>query len=358
MDYKAAVVPFEVKQTEEDENYFKFEGYASTKDIDLVDDIVEPTAFDAFLNKEMPVMLWQHDSREPVGVFDEAKSDDQGLFVRGRMPKEDTMVSGRIMPQMKIGSVKAMSIGFRVRRAKYDNEKGIRIIKEADLPEVSLVTFPANPAARVTALKSMICRLEGKKVISRGKLPKEFADRSYRWDVSAAEKRIREWAGAEDGPNEKYASNFLFVEGDMAEEFGGYKLLVTDIVDGERVVVPRAVFAVRAVLAGSRGGVDLQEADRKKVEGVVNLLYEGMDMEAPFDSDGKALYFTKSELEGLAVSDLRHVIRRGNISREAAKAVAESFLSGSDGGKAPGSGGDDLEALIGLKKALNPIQEE
>ena len=140
----------ELKETEE--GFFTFEGYASTKDIDLVDDIVMPTAFESAIGKEIP-MLWQHERSEPIGIFDNLKIDDKGLFVRGKMPKDDDMVKGRVIPQMKTGSIKAMSIGFYTKKSTYDTETNIRVITEAELREVSLVTFPANPEAMVTSMK-------------------------------------------------------------------------------------------------------------------------------------------------------------------------------------------------------------
>lgn len=158
MELKFANVPFELKQTEEGDEFFRFTGYASTKDLDLGNDIVEPTAFNKFLEKSMPKMLWQHDGGAPVGVFDSATPDSKGLKVQGRMPKNDTFVSGRIIPQMKIGSLSSMSIGYRVHDSETDS-KGVRTIKQADLPEISLVTFPMNPEARVTALKSELASL-------------------------------------------------------------------------------------------------------------------------------------------------------------------------------------------------------
>jgi hypothetical protein len=50
-----------------------------------------------------------------------------------------------------------LSIGFRTRKATQGTKPGepARTLTEIDLVEVSIVTFPANPKARVTAAKTL-----------------------------------------------------------------------------------------------------------------------------------------------------------------------------------------------------------
>ena len=147
--------PFEVKATAQENNIFTFEGYASTfNNIDHGDDIVIRGAFSNSLakNSQVPI-LWQHQMSEVIGVSVQLYEDDKGLFIKGNLPKDDTLVSGRIIPQMKVGSIKEMSIGFFTKN--YDRAKdGIRLLKEIDLFEVSLVTKAMNSQALVTGFKS------------------------------------------------------------------------------------------------------------------------------------------------------------------------------------------------------------
>lgn len=147
--------PFEVKATAEENNIFTFEGYASTfNNIDHGDDIVIRGAFANSLakNSQVPI-LWQHQMSEVIGISVQLYEDDKGLFIKGNLPKDDTLVSGRIIPQMKVGSIKEMSIGFFTKN--YDMAKdGIRLLKEIDLFEVSLVTKAMNSQALVTGFKS------------------------------------------------------------------------------------------------------------------------------------------------------------------------------------------------------------
>lgn len=148
-------VPFELKQvSEDDKRFFIFEGLASTfGNTDLVDDIVEKGAFLDSLAVRMPKVLWQHDTNEPIGMPESLFETEQGLLIKGKLPKNDTFVSGRVIPQMMIGSISSMSIGFTVK--DFEIRDGIRHLKEIDLFEISLVTFPANPAATVNNFKSI-----------------------------------------------------------------------------------------------------------------------------------------------------------------------------------------------------------
>jgi HK97 family phage prohead protease len=148
-------LPFEVKQiNDEDPNFFIFEGYASTfGNVDLGDDIVEKGAFIDSLRKTPDVpILWQHNMGEPLGKSIELYEDNTGLFIKAKLPKKDTMVSGRVMPQMEVGSIKEMSIGFFIEDFEIKGET--RILKKINLFEVSLVTKAMNPRALLTAFKS------------------------------------------------------------------------------------------------------------------------------------------------------------------------------------------------------------
>lgn len=149
-------VPFNVKALENeaaDPNFFKFEGLASTfGNIDLVDDIVMPGAFTESLKNETPVILWQHRQGEPIGMPIELRETEKGLFVRAQLPRSDDLVKGRVIPQMEVGSIKSMSIGFIVEEFTID-ENNIRKLEKIRLKEISLVTFPANPLADVTGMK-------------------------------------------------------------------------------------------------------------------------------------------------------------------------------------------------------------
>lgn len=130
------------------------EGYASLFDrVDLGRDVVLPGAFANSLSRRGPRevrMLWQHDPSEPVGVWTDIKEDRNGLRVRGRLVTEVKRAQ-ELASLIANGAVDGLSIGFRAVRARRDPSGRLRRIAEIDLWEISLVTFPLLPGARLTS---------------------------------------------------------------------------------------------------------------------------------------------------------------------------------------------------------------
>jgi uncharacterized protein len=94
-------------------------------------------------------MLWQHDPAQPIGVWDEVREDATGLWVKGRILTE--VGRGReAAALLAAGAIDGLSIGYRTVKAERDG-KGLRLLSELELWEVSLVTFPMLPEARVAA---------------------------------------------------------------------------------------------------------------------------------------------------------------------------------------------------------------
>ncbi len=94
-------------------------------------------------------MLWQHDPSRPIGVWDEVREDERGLYVKGRI-LTDVAQGREAAALLAAGAIDGLSIGYRTLRAEKDG-KGHRTLAEVELWEVSLVTFPMLPEARVTA---------------------------------------------------------------------------------------------------------------------------------------------------------------------------------------------------------------
>ena len=136
-----------------DEN--RIEGYASLfGDPDQGGDIVSKGAYAASLKRlaaegRQVKMLWQHDPAQPIGIWDEVREDDRGLYVKGRL-LESVARAREASALIAAGAIDGLSIGYRTVKAT-KNDKGQRLLTELELWEVSLVTFPMLPSARVGA---------------------------------------------------------------------------------------------------------------------------------------------------------------------------------------------------------------
>lgn len=134
-----------------------FEGYASLFNReDLGRDVVLPGAFRESLRvrKASDVrMLFQHDPNQPIGVWQRVYEDARGLFVRGRVMTE--LAKGReVLSMMRAGAIDGLSIGFRAVTGLRDRRSGVRRLQAVDLWEISIVTFPMLPEARVSSVKA------------------------------------------------------------------------------------------------------------------------------------------------------------------------------------------------------------
>jgi HK97 family phage prohead protease len=155
--------PFEVKSVEDTGI---FTGYGSVfGNVDSYKEIVAPGAFTESLAAwkdagRLPPVLWQHRSGEPIGPYLDMREDTHGLMVKGHLLVDDVARAKEARALMKAKAVNGLSIGFVTREDSYDKLTGIRTLKKIDLWEVSIVTFPANPAAQVNTVKSAIDALE------------------------------------------------------------------------------------------------------------------------------------------------------------------------------------------------------
>ncbi|MCX8641679.1 MULTISPECIES: HK97 family phage prohead protease [unclassified Gilliamella] len=140
----------------------EFEGYGSVFGVkDSYDDIVIKGAFAESLKrwnekKRMPALLWQHNTQEPIGIYKEIFEDDQGLVVKGQLLIDDDPLAKRAYAHLKAGSITGLSIGYVLKDWEYNHEKEAFMLKEIDLWEISLVTFPANDEARISNVKSIL----------------------------------------------------------------------------------------------------------------------------------------------------------------------------------------------------------
>lgn len=127
-------------------------------------DMIEPAAFKGAV-LPMP-MLFGHDQNDPVGVW-EALSEARGaLVVKGRLLVEEVSRAREVRALVRAGAVRGLSIGFATRKA-VARPGGGRTITSLELMEVSLVTLPMHPGARVTSAKSAVEALRVAEAINR-----------------------------------------------------------------------------------------------------------------------------------------------------------------------------------------------
>ncbi|CAL9968038.1 head maturation protease [Vibrio phage D51] len=148
---------FKIKEMpdEQDNSKLTVAGYASTVSEDRAGDIIPMSAWE---NKEAldnylknPIILFQHDHDEPIGKMVDYQIDETGLYVE----IEIFNVDQRVYKLVKEGVLKAFSVGFRMKDYKYDQDKGVFIITELELFEISVVSIPCNQDSTFSLKKSM-----------------------------------------------------------------------------------------------------------------------------------------------------------------------------------------------------------
>lgn len=159
----------EVKFAGGNESDMSFSGYGAVfGNVDSYGDVIAPGAFKDSLTRakkagDWPAMLSQHGSflgggdNVPVGVWTEMREDDKGLVVDGKLaptPRGQELYT--LMKMQPRPAINGLSIGYVAKEWSMRSrpEEPRRTLKKVDLMEVSIVTMPANPKARVTQVKS------------------------------------------------------------------------------------------------------------------------------------------------------------------------------------------------------------
>lgn len=145
------------------------EGIASTPSPDRMDDIVDPMG--AKFALPMP-LLWQHDSRQPIGQVFFAKPTKAGIPFKARIAQtaEPGTLKDRLdeaWQSIKLGLVRAVSIGFRDLAHEVLSNGGWKFTQWEWL-ELSAVTIPANAEATITTIRS----IDAKQLAASGRAPR------------------------------------------------------------------------------------------------------------------------------------------------------------------------------------------
>lgn len=276
---------FKIKEIKQDQDIGIVEGLASTfGNVDHMGDVIDQGAFkesiEDILNRKGHIpMLWQHDWRSVIGKFraNAMFETEEGLFVRGEI-NLNTQHGRDTHALLKAGDISDFSIGFRTRESHINDDTSTNHLEKVDLMEISIVTFPANDRAIVTAVKTVVPFQDLPILRNRDGEPNTRRE----WDSVKAIERVREFTGSQDEPSSSYKNAFLWFDGSNADNFTAYKLPIADIVGNEMVVIPRGVFAAAGALQGARGGVNIPDDQRPAVIVNVERYYDKMDLESPF----------------------------------------------------------------------------
>jgi len=358
----------EVKQSKENDRALDF--IISTGSIDRSEDTLNPKGWEFKNYKKNPVVLWAHDYKSPsIAKALDVKVEGNNVistaeFLPHNLADHDWVKFSDMIYQMYLnGFLNATSVGFDPFEWKdaADREWGIDFIKQ-ELLEYSCVPVPANAEALLLAgkkgidlkplkmwaektledyhgeeglwiprekIEGIAVELNNKKIfdINKDKKDKNIgkgattfqdlatADKEREWDASAADNRVREWAGGPDKDDidwSKYRQAFFWYDSEDSENFGGYKLPFADVIDGSLKAVWRGVAAAMAALNGARGGVDIPEDDRKTVYNHIGKYYNKFDEEQPDLKSLKDIDEERSK-EIVPVFDKKETDENGNL---------------------------------------------
>lgn len=261
----------EIKATSTEGNIGKFGGYAAIfNKLDFNGDIILPGAFKRSLDLQgnQRPLYFEHSPHNLLGAGF-VQEDENGLKIQGEI-NLDTQIGREQFSNMQKGYLDTMSIGYMTVQSDFIGST--RYLKELALWETTLTTLPAMPDARI----------EAKSVVPYQDLP--IAPNDTAWIADTAASRVSDWAGGPDKEKidwSKYKKAFLWFDEDNPTKYGSYKLGIGDIIGGSLKAVPRAIFAVAAVLNGARGGVDIPSDDKDKIWNQLKRYYKKMDKEMP-----------------------------------------------------------------------------
>ena len=156
MDKKTAPV-LEIKSLKDSG---EFEGYGSTfgGEPDAYGDVIAEGAYSESLavhkaKGTMPKLFWQHNADQPIGKWVDAKEDDRGLLLAGKL-NMDVQRGREAYALLKAGDIDGLSIGYRIKEYSVDTETGVWTLEKLDLVEVSIVSVGANENAVVQSVKA------------------------------------------------------------------------------------------------------------------------------------------------------------------------------------------------------------
>jgi HK97 family phage prohead protease len=272
----------------------------STADVDRYGDVIEMDGWDLKNYKKNPVFLWAHDYKQPpIGKAVKVGKTDKGLLFQIKFAGPDEYAFAETIYKLYLGGyLRATSVGFQdLEREPITDKDGEQTgwrYKRQELYELSAVPVPANPQALIMAVqKGVVNPQEVEEIMG---VPYE-ADLIQEAEMEAQEEQVKGvipfkeyptepedalW----DGPAEVEAAEVqdlkamcAWFDSENQDVKGSYKL-PHHRAKGYRVVW-RGVSAAMAALLGSRGGVNIPEADKKGVYNHLAKHYAQFEKEPP-----------------------------------------------------------------------------
>jgi HK97 family phage prohead protease len=162
----------EIKSVDEEKRIIR--GVATTPTVDRVGDIIDPLGVK--FDNPLP-LLWQHEHDKPIGSVKFDKPTKAGINFEAEIASTDEpgTLKDRLdeaWQSIKMGLVRAVSIGFRAIEYAFMDSGGVRYV-ETEVYELSAVTIPANADALITSVKSIDARLRAEHGIPDPEIPEQ-----------------------------------------------------------------------------------------------------------------------------------------------------------------------------------------
>lgn len=319
----------DIKSADTDDGHYTLSGYASVfGNTDLDGDVIEKGAFRKSLETRNPLLLVNHKMSElPVGSVVDCREDEKGLYFEAKMPKDDSLVRDRLAPQLRAGSLKGVSIGFRTLDSEPIKGTGGRRIKSAELWEISIVNIPANQLAGVSRMKSAAVR-------AGDLLP--VSERKGEWDADAALERVKAHTECGSTPSDAYRDAFLYVDETRPDAWDSYKFLIADVEGGCLKVQINALFKASAEIMGHREGGEIDDDIKSAARPVLDAYYDAVGLKSPFEG------LSSKEYDVLDASAREVRLRACGLTPGLAKSLAGSR----EGSRHRREGGSELHSDV------------
>ena len=292
-----------VLDSDDASQYGVLEGYASVfNNVDLGGDIVMPGAFAKTLKERLKKgMVKLYDShlvhmgtKTIIGLVEEAKEDDYGLWFRARF--SSVQDAQDVRTKVREGILNALSFGYEVVKDQFDEARKVNLLKELKLYEISVVPWGMNPKAAIEAVKGLV-------PLSAF----ELADEETAFSTSAALKRVRAYVSEKDpddwGTKEfgVYARAFLWFDSENADDLGSYYLPIVDIIDGEPKYVLKGIEKALKLVRETEAAP--WSSDQKKIEANLAKLFKRFGKDIPSKAEMDLMAGTKTSPFLAAASD-------------------------------------------------------